>query len=426
MAIFDFLKPKQKVQKREDSSQQTVIVRTVGKQNYSAVYDPNEALKSSVVYRGIAILSDAVASTPISIYHKNKNGHFVEDEKSSLWAILNYIPNKRQNIYEFLENIVIDLVVYGNSYIYIKRNADLDISELVLLYPKTVSYDELSDRYTVSDFYNNISGTFNSDKIIHIRHKSLGTFLGRSIFDFAGRTIGLANATDSEALRTLQTGGRMKGILSSESSLTGFGSAIDNQVDTIRDNMIQEIESGKDIITLQSGAEFKAISQTVRDLQLVDLHQITMSDLARYFGVSLAKLGINQGGNYIASLQDSMNFYTDSLNPLLKKIEAAFNSKLISPTVIKKYKIEFDRTSLTYFKEILSNYEKMVQLGLLSINDVRMIFNKDAADGGDSVFVSTNQQPLTAPKVDPLLQPEEEPASINTMKDNKEDTNGDS
>ena len=403
MSLLDVFKRKEKPQKREITTQtNNVVIRTVGQRKYAAVTDPYEAMKCSIVYRGIAILSDAVAAIPVNIYHKNKEGYWEVDEKNTLYTLLKTAPCKRQNIYEFLEGIVTHMVIYGNAYIYITRDADYEVKELTLLYPHTVAYDELSDTYTVSDYYNKISGTFKSDKIVHIRHKALGTYVGESVLNFAGRTIGLSNSTDTEALATMQTGGRLKGIISSESSLVGFGSAIDGQVDTIRDNMQAEIDSGKDIITLQSGAEFKPISQTMRDLQLIDLHQVTLSDLARYFGVSLAKLGINLGGNYMASLHDSLNFYMDTLNPLLKKIEAAFNAKLIA--IPKKYKIEFDRTTLTYFKEILVNYEKMINIGLLTVNDVRRTLNMPAAEGGDNVFITTNTQPLSAPKVDPLLQ----------------------
>ena len=423
MAIFDIFKRKPAEQKREvTNSQNNVIIRTVGQKKYAPVTDPYEAMKSSIVYRGIAIVSDSVASIPIHIYHKNKEGFWEVDEKSSMNYLFTVAPCKRQNIYEFLEGIVTHMIIYGNAYVYVRRDEDYEVKELILLYPHTVAYDELSDTYNVSDMYNKISGAFKSDKIIHIRHKSLGTYIGESVFTFAGRTIGLSNATDSEALSTMQTGGKLKGIISSESSLTGFGSAIDSQVDTIRDNMEAEINSGKDIITLQSGAEFKPISQTMRDLQLTDLHQITLSDLARYFGVSLAKLGINLGGNYQASLQDSMNFFTDTLKPLLKKLEAAFNCKLIPQSLSKKYKIEFDITSLTYFKEILSNYEKMQQIGLLTVNDIRKTFNRVATEGGENVFITTNTQPLAAPKVDPLLeepQPQQQPAQTEESEINK-------
>jgi len=429
MPIFDVFKRKPKEQRRSTVNGQ-VTVRTVGQRinRYAAVSDPYEALKSSVVFRCIRILSGSVATTPISIYHKNKDGYYIEDEKNPVWKLLNYKPNKRQTSYEFFEGIVTQLVVYGNAYIYIRRNSDYDPEELILLYPHTVAYDELGNMYTVSDMYNAISGTFKSDKIIHIRHASLSTYLGISTIDCASKTIGLAVATDSEALSTMQAGGKLKGIISSESSLTGFGAAIDGQVDTIRDNMQAEIDSGKDIITLQSGCTFTPMSQSLRDLELIDLHQSTLSDLARYFGVSPAKLGILQGSNYIASLQDNLNFYTDTLNPLLKNIENSLTTSLINVTNCRKYKIQFDRTSLIYFKELLSNYEKMTALGMMAVNDVRKIFNKDAAEGGDAPFVTTNSQPLVSPKVDPMLQPEEpqpEPndSSINNTNNSNENGN---
>lgn len=428
MSIFDVFKRKPKEQVR--SVEKPITIQTIGKRNtkYGAVYDVNEALKSSVVFRCINILCGSVATTPISIYRKNKEGYFVEDEKNPIWKILNYRPNPRQTSYEFLEGIVAQLIVYGNAYVFIRRNEDYEPVELILLYPNSVSYDELANTYNISDMYNKVSGNFKADKIIHITHTSLSTFLGKSTLFCAAKTIGLAVATDSEALNTMQTGGRMKGIISSESTLTGFGSAIDSQVDTIAANMQAEIDSGKDLITLQSGATFTPMSQTMRDLELTDLHQSTLSDLARYFGVSPAKLGILQGSNYIASLQDNLNFYTDTLNVFLKKIETALTSALINVSNCRKYKIEFDRTSLIYFKEILSNYEKMSQLGMMSVNDIRKHFNKDATPGGDGVFVTTNSQLLTRPKVDPLdesgtSEDELNPEINNTENNNNENGN---
>jgi HK97 family phage portal protein len=403
MSIFSRLFRSNKIQKREESKpDEKLSVRVIGSKAFAAVSSPAEAMKSSIVYRGISILSDSVAAVPLTIYHKNKDGFFVEDINHPLYKILNVSPSRRQTSYEFLENIIVHLIVYGNAYIYIKRNGDYEVSDLILLYPNTVTYDELRNSYTVSDSYNHIMGNVSTSNIIHIRHKSLGTYVGQSVFTYAGRTIALANSTDKEALSTLEKGGKFKGIISSESSLTGFSAATDSQVDIVRDNLQAQIDSGNDILTLQSGTEWHPISQSMRDLQLVDLHNTTLSDLARYFGISPVKLGIVIGGNYQAALQDSLNFYTDTLNPLLTKIEKAFNKMLIPSTVTLKYKIAFDRKTLPYFKEILTNYEKMMQLGLASVNDIRKTLNMPQAEGGDKVFITTNAQQLDAPSVKPV------------------------
>lgn len=406
MSIFSFLK-RNKVETR-DSEPQTVSVNYVGQKKYHAIVNPSEAMKSSVVYRGLAILSDAVASVPLDIYRLDKSGYWFVDEKNPLHILFTKGPNARQNYYEFLEGIVLQMITYGNAYVYINRDLDYEPNKLTLLYPKTVYYNELTDSYIVTDHYNKISGTFKSDRIIHIKHKSLREYIGESVFDYAGKTIGLASAADAEAMSALSTGGKLKGIIASESSLSGFGSAIDSQVDTIRDNLQEEINSGKDILSLQSGAQFTPISQTMRDLQITDLKTTSLGDLARYFGISPVKLGITMGGNYVASLQDAVNFYVDTLNPLLCKIAAAFKDKLIPESVYRKYDIYFDVTTLPYFKEILTNYTNMINAGLMSINDVRKLLHMSFVDNGDKIFISTNTKPLeeaTTP-VDAVLETE--------------------
>lgn len=407
MGIFDRMFRKEtKVNTRDNNP---VEVRYIGQQKkYSTVTDANEAMKNSIVYRAISILSDSVASIPFDIYHKNKKGYWEVDGKSTLHKLLSIHPNNRMNSYELIEGTVIQLILEGNAYLYITRNTDYEITGLTLLYPKTVFYNIDRNEYTVTDTYNKIKGIFGPDKIIHIRHKSINTLKGDSIIKYAGKTIGLSSAADNEALNTFQNGGRLKGIISSENSLTGFSAATDSQVETIAQNLQAEIDSGKDILTLQSGAEFKPMSQSMRDLQIVDIKNVTLADLTRYFGISPVKLGILMGGNYQAALQDSINFYTDTLNPLLTKIERAFNDKLIPESVNSKYKVEFDRTALPYYKEILSNYEKMFQLGMCTVNDIRYKLNKPFVDGGDNTFISTNLQSVEQPKVNMETDTEED------------------
>ena len=51
--------------------------------------------------------------------------------------------------------------------------------------------------------------------------------------------------------------GRLKGIISSESSVIGFGDAQDEQIQDIRTNMENELGSGKDILTMPSGVKWQ-------------------------------------------------------------------------------------------------------------------------------------------------------------------------
>lgn len=409
--IFFFNTNKKKEVNKRSSVNVNYIANKANK--YTSITNPDTALTNSVIYRGVSILTDSVATIPMDIYHKNKQGYWELDEKNPLHSILTRKSNKRQTIYELLEGTVMQMVVFGNAYIYINRDIKGDIKELILLYPNTVYNDVVQNKYTVTDTYNGINGTFNANQIIHIKHKSLENIVGKSVVEFAAKTLGLANACDSESLATLNSGGRLKGIISSESSVIGFGDAQDSQIQDIRTNMENELGSGKDIITMPSGVKWQTMSQTTKDLMITENKQYTLSDLARFMGISLSKLYIAMGSNYQAAQQEQLNFYVDTLNPLLSKIEKAFNTALISDSVGTKYKIEFNRGTLPYYKDVLANYEKQVQLGILSVNDVRRIHNQKPVEGGDDVLVSTNLQAVGNYKVNANTLLEEEQVTEN-------------
>lgn len=75
MALFDIFKRKQKVEKRDNNPE--IEVRYVGQpaRKYAAITDVTQAMQNSIVYRGVSILSDSVASIPLLIYRKDKNGY---------------------------------------------------------------------------------------------------------------------------------------------------------------------------------------------------------------------------------------------------------------------------------------------------------------------------------------------------------------
>ena len=79
------------------------------------------------------------------------------------------------------------------------------------------------------------------------------------------------------------------------------------------------------------------------------------------------------------------------------KIEKAFKEKLIAENVWDDYKIEFKRITLPYYIEVLKTYEKAIQLGIYSVNDVRLIHNQQPVEDGDNVVISTNLQYVDRP-----------------------------
>lgn len=409
------------IHKRESDPTNTkqVQVRYVGQNNkYGAVTNLDTAMKVSAFYRAINILSDSVSCKQLQYLRKDKQGYWNEETNSNLSYLLTHRPNDRFTIFTLINNAVLQVMLYGNAYIYIVRKGT-EIDSLILLSPNSVYYNIYNDSYKVTDAINKIDGLFNSSQLIHLKNKSVdGGYLGVSLVEYVSNTLGLAKAADSEAFSILSNGGKLKGLVSTESSVIGFGAAQDNQLEDISGNIQDELNSGKDILTMPQGTTFTPLSMTTKDLSLIESRELSIFDIARSCGVPPSFLGASSGGNYKAAENEIIIFEKNTLIPLMKQIEDEFSAKLITKSVSSKYKIYFDRSSLTTYKDDIAAFEKGVQIGIYTPAELRKIFNLPYKDNIDKVFISCNLQSIEEPTVQVKTKVLEEKSDSKTDKKN--------
>jgi phage portal protein BeeE len=93
---------------------------------------------------------------------------------------------------------------------------------------------------------------------------------------------------------------------------------------------------------------------------------------------------------------------TDTLQPLIKNIEAEFNMKLIAESLVTKLKIKFSVQD--YYETDLTSkanyYQKMLQVGALTVNDIRMKEGLEPIENGWKPLVSANLKSLDSDFVD--------------------------
>jgi len=363
----------------------------------TGVYDSQ---KIAAAYRCLEILSGTVASMPLRLYRRNSNGVFVIDTESSLSQVLEYNDQGRMSGYELSLNAVVNMCNTGNAYIMPFRKRG-EVDRLVLLSPTSVNYDTYTDTYLVSDTINRIFGRFEAWEIIHIRNKSVdGGYRGLSTIQFAARALGIAQAADMETLRNL-TESTARGFVTGGSNTTGFGALQEAQLKSVGDKITSELESGKRVISLPEGTDFKQMSISPKDLELISSRELSVYDVCRFYGVHPDMAFVTNGGNYKASEIAQANFLTQTLKPILRKFEAAFNKTLLLASQRNRYRIRFDITDLMSAdpESMAKYYTSLYQIGALSTNEIRAKVNLDKIDGGDEHFVSTNLQPIKEPKV---------------------------
>ena len=366
-----------------------------------SVESSDSAMRVAAVYRCVSILSGTIASLPM-IVKRNTDGYFAPDPKNELHHLLTRRPNGRQNAFDMIQNAIIQMLNQGNAYIFIHRYF-YDVRNLVLCSNNTVYYDKITNRYTISDPINQIRGTFEADQVIHLKNKSLdGGYTGVSTITYASRVFSIAASADNQSLRTFQNGSKIKGIISGVKSDTkGLGTMTDNQSTSIADRIESELNSGRDIVAVNGDAQFSQLSITPADAQLLETKKYSVFDICRFYGVHPDKAFAGQSENYKASEMSQLSFLTDTLLPILKQLEAEFNTKLIPDSVADIYKIEFDLEALyqTDLATQVAYWKGGFELGLFTTNYLRNKTGQASIDGGDEAMITCNVAPLNSAKI---------------------------
>lgn len=367
------------------------------------VRTPASALKIAAAYRCVRIVSETIARLPLEVQRYNRTRRYYTDyPESALWRLLCYRPNANQTAFQFFRQLVQEVLLLGNAYVYPRRNArTLEVEELVLLTPGTVYVDSIGPRwsYTVMDVENGVSGTFAADELIHVRNLSLdGGATGLSTISFAARVLGIAAMGDQETGKRFATGGKIKAIYHQETDgMRGFSSGVydGDELKNSANDIEKRLNSGRSIISVPGAGKLDPLSLTSTDMQFLESRKFTVTEIARFFGVPKAKVMDDTNANYKSTEQANIDFYSDGLAPLMAQIEQEF-SKLIPDSVVGDFRLQYNLRQL-YQTDLQTRADidaKELANGTKTVNELRRRDGMPPVEGGDRALVSANLLPL--------------------------------
>lgn len=356
------------------------------------------ALQVATVYRCVDILSSAVASLSLRYQKRAPGGIFVDDETSRMNYLLSVQPCDFYNAVDFWAQAVRLMLLAGEAYI-LPIWSRTEIGEpdaFILLDRYTVNYDDVNRIYTVSDLANGVSGVFQESDIIHLKGMSLDGRHGLSVLSFARLTLGVAATGDNETLNRFANGGNIRGIVSNDTSVRGFGEYQDSELKKTAVDLDSRFQSGERIVNLPGQAKFDQISLSSVDMEFLNTRKFTVREICRFFGVPPSFVFDDTSNNYKSAEMANVAFMSQTLNPLLVRIEAELLRKLVAPHRWRKYRFVFDRRGLYAADlETLADYQtKTIASGVYTINDWRRYENKPEVEGGDRILVSANLKAL--------------------------------
>ena len=156
-------------------------------------------------------------------------------------------------------------------------------------------------------------------------------------------------------------------------------------------------KNGHRVAILDLGLDYKPLVSSNRDAQFVENKEVTVKDIARYFGVPLYKLQEGKQA-YGSNEQNAIEYVVSTLHPIVSQYEEEQSYKLLTDSELHGG-LEIRINMMAELRGDTSArgvwYQNMRQNGIFSVNDVRQLEDMPDVPGGDERQASLNYVPLS-------------------------------
>jgi HK97 family phage portal protein len=282
----------------------------------------------------------------------------------------------------FFQQVFSALLVHGNSYTRIFRDAQGQVVNLVNLDPEKVEVERSKVGRKVYK-YEGEGRLLTSDDIIHIVDLILpGDLKGLSRVEKLKQSLGLNIALSDYAARFFGTGASASGVIEFPGNLTA------EQAKQLADGFDARHRNGTRRAhrtgVLSGGAKFVATQTDPEKSQALESRKFAVEEIARAFNVPLHLMGVPGTASYASVEQNALQFVSMTLRPLAEKVEAAFSKLLPGDGFIKFNFADLLRADI---EARVRSYSVGTQAGFYSTNDIRKLEDMEPVDGGDQYRV---------------------------------------
>lgn len=359
--------------------------------NSQGGYTTNKAMLLSTVYRCVDIISDSVAQLPLEPYLIDSFGYKSKYIKHPTYRLLNKEPNSRMSRFTFIKTLIISVLLKGNAYAYIERDKNGNVISLqfidsTLVTVVTTDYKTNKLMYSITGF----NALVEPINMIHILNFSYDGINGISTLEHARLTLGLSTDSEAHAAGFFKGGANLAGVLKVDTTLTPKQKS--DLKSSWQTAFSPSTGTPNGVAVIEGSMDFQAIGVNPSDSQLLETRQFNVIDVCRFFGVSPVKAFDLSKSSYSTVEATQLAFLTDTLSPLLEKIELEFERKLYKPSEKDSIDVRFDTSVLLRVDKAsqAEYFNKLFQIGAITINEIRKELDLPAIENGDNSFVQVN------------------------------------
>lgn len=350
---------------------------------------PENALEVSSIWAAVRMISSTIATLPLPVYRHTNEGKERDKSHPSYW-LLHDRPNPEMSAYVWRETLMGHCLLYGNFYAEIERNERGEAVALWPLHPFNVRTERVGARKVYVVRVDGQEVVLPSEDVLHVPGFSLDGHTGLVPVHMARESIGLSKATEAFGASFFGNGAAPSGILTSPAKLGKEG------MDNLRESWTKlhgGLSNAQRVAILEQGLTWQPLGIPPEHAQFLETRKFSVSEIARLFLIPPSLLADLERSTFHNHEQQAIQYVQHTIEPWTRRIEGELNYKLFSD---RSHFAEFVLEGLLRGDSAARAefYTKMANLGVLSINEIREMENRNRVPDGDKRFIPLNMQEL--------------------------------
>ncbi len=356
------------------------------------------AMQMTAVYSCVRILAETLAGLPLHVYKYNDSGGKEKHLKHPLYRLLHDEPNPEMTSFTFRETLMSHLLLWGNAYAQIIRNARGEVIALYPLMPNKMTVDRDKNGRLFYLYQRGIEDapTLGKDSLVyldpsdvlHIPGLGFDGLVGYSPIAMAKNAIGLAMATEEYGAKFFANGAAPGGVLEHPGTIKDPQKVKDSW-----NAAYQGSTNSHRVAVLEEGMKYQQIGIPPEQAQFLETRKFQINEIARIFRVPPHMLADLEKSSFSNIEQQSLEFVKYTLDPWVVRWEQNMFRSLLTasekPTVFIKFNV--DGLLRGDYVSRMSGYATARQNGWMSANDIRELENLDRIPvelGGDLYLIN--------------------------------------
>jgi HK97 family phage portal protein len=348
--------------------------------NQSGTYVTQDSVfKVNAIFSAVSLIADTISTLPLDAYIR------VDGERRAFRPRPEWVQKPDVDLVSkepFYNSVIVSLLLDGNAFVRVYRDASGRVLNLVVLNPRDVEVvrngiGRVMFRLQAND------ELLSSEQILHIVDVlKPGEIRGISRVEALKENFGLAIALESYAARFFGQGVSMAGHIEFP------GNLLPEQARDLSASFSSQhggFRKSHKVGVLSGGAKFVSTSIENDKAQFIDSRRMAVEDVARAFNIPTNLLGLPGTNTYSSVEQNNIAFVTHTLRPIIQKLEGAFSTLLNTEPGGQFAFVKFTIDGLLRgdANSRFAAYSNGLQSGWLTLNDVRRYEDLPPLDGGD-------------------------------------------